>query len=418
MARASARLRKSIYDPVHGPISLEGLALELIGTPEFQRLWGIRQTGFAHLVFPGANHTRLEHSLGAYWVARSLAENLGLSERGRTMVTIGALLHDLGHAPFSHTLEPTMEEVFGYGHERRSRILIEGNAPDASGGEIATLLESNGIAPARLADLIDTSGSGPAPSLSTLLHGPIDADRIDYLERDAYYTGVAHGAIDAVRLIDTARLARGRVAFAAKARSAVEGFLVGRALMYASVYYHKTVRAAELMAQAAVERAQGYPDSARDRLTGTDGDLLADLRHDPSETSRRLAHCLRIRQLHKRAIGFSLLSKSSERAWKGLARDPADRRAAEEAMADRLGAPSASVLFDLSGLEFRDRAEEDGSTIALVDGSSIEYPFRARGPWRQLARLGPSRDRVVVYAPPRWRAAAARWVRRQGSFPI
>ena len=409
---------KSIYDPVHGPISFQGLALELIGTPEFQRLWGIRQTGFAHLVFPGANHTRLEHSLGTYWVARRMVETLRLSEREQTLVTAGALLHDVGHPPFSHTLEPTMEEVFGYGHERRSRVLIEGTADGLADPTLPGLLESAGISPATLADLIDPIPSRRPSPRSSLLHGAIDADRIDYLQRDAYYTGVAHGAIDAVRLIDTSRLARGRLAFAAKARSAVEGFLVGRALMYAAVYYHKTVRAAELMAQAAVERAYGYPDVAHEWLMAADGDLLAELGHDRSETSRRLTRGLRVRQLHKRVTGLVELTGPGKKAWKRLARDPALRRSTEDAVADRLGAPPASILFDLAGLEPRDRPEEDGRTIALVDGSSMEFPFRGDGPWRQLARLGPSRDRIVMYAAPRWREAAARWARRRGEFPI
>lgn len=417
MIRSTAGGHKSIYDPVHGPISFQGLALDLIGTPEFQRLWGIRQTGFAHLVFPGANHTRLEHSLGAYWIAHRIAEILRLSERDLTLVTVGALLHDLGHAPFSHTLEPTMEEVFGYGHERRSRVLIEGSEDSRGDPAVPGLLESRGIAPRRLADLIDPDRSRRRAPLSSLLHGPIDADRIDYLQRDAYYTGVAHGAIDAVRLIDTARLVRSRLAFAAKARSAVEGFFVGRALMYAAVYYHKTVRSAELMAQAAVERARGYPDAAREWLTATDGDLLAGLGHDRSPTSRRLAYGLRVRRLHKRAAGLAELPVAAEKEWRKLARNPALRRSVEDTVADRLGASPASILFDLTGLEPRDRPEEDASTIALVEGRSIEFPFRGGTPWNQLARLGTSRDRVVVYAEPRWRDAAARWVRRQGAFP-
>ncbi|MGI0067275.1 MAG: HD domain-containing protein, partial [Thermoplasmata archaeon] len=145
--------RKSIYDPVHGPIVLEGSALELIGTAEFQRLWGIRQTGLAHLVFPGANHTRLEHSLGVFWVARRISEGLGLPARDRRLVEAGALLHDLGHPPFSHTLEPTMREVLGHGHERRSRQLIVGSV--RSDGDVAQILRRAGVDPDAVADLVD-----------------------------------------------------------------------------------------------------------------------------------------------------------------------------------------------------------------------------------------------------------------------
>ncbi len=405
--------RKSIFDPVHGPVTLSGAPLSLIGTEEFQRLWGIRQTGFAHLVFPGANHTRLEHSLGTYWIAQQLIERLALGAHHRALVEAGALLHDLGHPPFSHTLEPTMREVLGFGHERRSRQIIEGSGVESGGSSIPRILERAGLRPRDVADLVDPpSSSAPRPLLRSLLHGPVDADRIDYLERDAHYTGVAHGAIDALRLISTVRAYGGRIAFAAKGRHAVEGFLVGRSLMYSAVYYHKTVRAAELMAEAALERSSGYPENAASILNGTDGDFLAHVGSDPSATSARLIRDLRGRKLFKQAFGWSRLGPATSRRWARLAARPADRRALEEDVSERFRGPSGSVLFDLAGLFPRDSPKEDGRDIALIEGAEVTYPFRDSLPWRELATRPPTQRRVIVYTAPKLRTRVARWLER------
>ena len=415
-ARRPPTVRKSIYDPVHGPIVLRGLSVDLIGTPAFQRLWGIRQTGFAHLVFPGANHTRLEHSLGTFWVAQRLGDRLELDDDRRGRLEAGALLHDLGHPPFSHTLEPSLREVHGFGHERRSRLAIDGTGSD--GGEVASRLERAGQDPKEIADLIDPGGSRrSADLLGSLLHGAIDADRLDYLQRDAYYTGVALGAIDAVRLLDTVMAHRGRVAFAAKAQSAVQGFLVGRSLMYSAVYYHKTVRAAELLAQAALERSVGYPDTARPILAGDDGDFFHRLAADPSRVSRDLIGRLRQRRLPKRVHALQELAPAEEGPWRRLLANPRARRAFEDSLADRCGGTPGSLLVDLGGIEPRDARAEDGRAIALVDEGRARFPFRASRPWTELARRPPSEVRVAIYASPELRARAERRLARLGRVP-
>ena len=418
MATARRGVRKSIFDPVHGGIVLEGVSLELVGHRAFQRLWGIRQTGLAHLVFPGANHTRLEHSLGVYSVARTMAERLGLDDASAARVAAGGLLHDLGHAPFSHTLEPTLREVTGAGHEARSRATIVGEGPGAlgtgPGPSVAEILERHALDPRQVADLVDPDGAAPPPLLRAMLHGAIDADRIDYLQRDAHYTGVAHGAIDAARLIDTVRATRSRLVFAEKGRHAVEGFLVGRALMYSSVYYHKTVRAAEVMAQAAVERLPGYPAAARPLLDGTDGDLLAALRSAggrPAELGRGLLE----RRLHKRVVGWKSLSPEERRSLRSLARHPADRRAREDELSERIAAPPGSVLFDLAGLDARESTGADWSEVGVGGGGQVVYPFRPPSVWRSLAIRPPSVWAASLYVDPRFRADAERRLRRRAA---
>jgi HD superfamily phosphohydrolase len=396
--------RKAIFDPVHGPIPLDGVALALIGTPEFQRLWGVRQTGFAHLVFPGANHTRLEHSLGTYSVAARFASHLALEPAEARRVTVGALLHDLGHGPFSHSLDGPMGEVLGHGHEVVSRELIEGTAPGRR-AVVPKILRRHGLDPGDVADLVDPPGRRGTSWLSGLLHGAIDADRIDYLQRDAHYTGVAHGAIDAVRLLDTLRVLGGRLVFAEKGRSAVEGFLVGRALMYSTVYFHKTVRAAEMMAQAAVEHMPGYPESARALFGWTDGEMLARL-DDLGGPSGELVRGISERRLHKRAYGVRELDRTTHSRWKRLADHPDERRALENDVADRLRAPPGSVLIDLAGVEARGDPAEDWAEVGLTAGRVVTYPFRGPGPWQALVTRPPADWSVSVYVAPRFRARA------------
>ncbi|HZY71235.1 MAG TPA: HD domain-containing protein [Thermoplasmata archaeon] len=413
--RSAPRRGKSIYDPIHGTITLADAPLALVGEPAFQRLWGIRQTGFAHLVFPGANHTRLEHSLGVYWVARAMAERLALPSAEARAVEAGALLHDLGHPPFSHTYDPTLLEVFGHGHEEISRSLIVGDDP--SGAGIAAILERSGIEPERVADLVDPrKRSTNRPLLQSLLHGPVDADRIDYLQRDAHYTGVGHGAIDAVRLLDTVRSFRDRLAFAEKGRSALEGFLVGRSLMYASVYFHKTVRAAEVMAQAALERLAGYPDSARPLLRGTDGELLTTLERG-SGAAARLARGLLDRRLHRRLAVYFPRDRSDLGRFRRLGGAPADRRGVEDELAAVIGAPAGAVLLDLSGLTPRAGVGSDFGDVILLDDGRATRPFRDHGLWRNFASLPPNRAPVSVYverghtdAPVRIRRSFARLI--------
>lgn len=419
MVRASPRTpRKSIYDPVHGAISLEGAALDLIGQPEFQRLWGIRQTGFAHLVFPGANHTRLEHSLGVYWVAGRMADALGISAEGRRTVVAGGLLHDLGHGPFSHTLDGPMEEVLGHGHERISRRLIVGGSHPVAGGAAADgstvpeVLERHGIPPAEVAALVDPEGGGaPPPLLRSILHGPVDADRTDYLQRDAHYTGVAHGAVDAVRLLETLEADRGRPLFAEKGRSALEGFLLGRTLMYNSVYYHKTVRSAEVMLAGAVERFPGYPESARPLFGRTDGDLLADMDR-AGGFSGGIARALRERRLYKRVGGYRTLPGHRRPEILRSLRRPSDRRAMEAALADALGVADGEVLLDASGLRPRPAGRADLEEIVVREGTRPRRPFARSPHWRSLLLRPPSLWALAVYAHPARRKMAEAGIAR------
>ena len=399
---------------MHGIIAVEGAPLELIGHPAFQRLWGIRQTGFAHLVFPGANHTRLEHSLGVFWVTRQMADHLGLPPEESLAVSVGGLLHDLGHGPFSHTLDPSSSEVLGYGHERISRAWIVGETlegitgpvpPDAM--TIPEILTRAGISPRLVGGLVDpASGRDSHPLLRAMLHGAIDADRIDYLQRDAHYTGVAHGTIDAARLLDTVRARGGRLVFAEKGRNAVEGFLVGRALMYSAVYFHKTVRSAEVMAQSALERLPEYPAIPHAVFGMTDGEFLAYL-SAASPRAAEMVRRFRARQLFKRALAWREIPAGLNSAVRRVLLHPAERRSVEDRLSEGLGLASGSVLLDLAGLSSRAVAG-DWAEVGLLGEARVSYPFRSPSVWRDLAMRPPTAWKVAAYVPPKYRALAER----------
>jgi HD superfamily phosphohydrolase len=376
--------------------------LALLGTPTVQRLWGIRQTGFAHLVFPGANHTRLEHSLGTYWTALRMAERLDLPIEERQTVAAAGLLHDIGHAPFSHTLDGALDEAAKVSHEQigRSCVLGEGLPGVRPDRRLKEALEQAGVSPRTVANLIDppTPREG-RPLLRQLLHGAIDADRIDYLQRDAHYTGVAHGAIDASRLLATIDRQEGRLVFEAKGRSAIEGFLVGRALMYASVYYHKTVRAAETMAQAALERSSRFASGDLQWIRSTDGELLTQLKEEEGVSSE-LIHALIERRLYKRVYeGAGPRQRSSIRELL----DGRSRRALEDELAGSMGAPPGAVLIDPAALRERRRPRREWQEIGIRVGRQVQHPFR-RSPLAEFwGSREPTESNLSIFVHPRWR---------------
>src|SRR6185295_15683301 len=234
---------KVIRDPLWNNIRVEPLALELIDTPVFQRLRYVRQLGLAFLVYPGAGHSRFEHALGAYHLAR-LALAI-LSERGdlknidpslQAEVKAAMLLHDIGHYPFSHALE----EIGAPNHEEVARPMI-------TEGAVAKLLrkELGAKAPERIMDLICGKSDSP---LQGLISGSLDLDKIEYLRRDALMCGVPYGEIDEERLLNAMTVVEGKViGIREKGLSAVESLLFAKYQMYRNVYWHHAVRSATAM---------------------------------------------------------------------------------------------------------------------------------------------------------------------------
>ena len=201
---------KLIKDPVHGYIEVSEAELKIVDSYPVQRLRRIIQLPFVYLVYPGARHSRFDHSLGCMHLAGEFARSLGLDDYRREVLRVAGLLHDLGHPPYSHLFETLLEEA-GLTHEAMTaRILRES-------GELAEAIEACGVSAEDVLDVLE----GRAPE-SPIISGPIDADKLDFLMRDAYFTGAPYGIIDARRIILRSRLLDGRLAVNINAVGAVE----------------------------------------------------------------------------------------------------------------------------------------------------------------------------------------------------
>jgi HD superfamily phosphohydrolase len=333
-----------LRDPLWNNIRVDELTLRLVDTPTFQRLRYVRQLGLAYLVYPGATHSRFEHALGAYHLARNtvalLAERHEAAANDpdeQAIVRAAALLHDVGHYPFSHALE----EIGQIHHEDVARPLI-------TSGQIADVL-AHGIgskAPQRVYDLIRGLSDSP---LQGLISGSLDLDKIEYLKRDAFMCGVPYGEIDVDRLTNSlvvlADPATGKetIGVLEKGLSALESLLFAKYQMYRNVYWHHAVRSATAMYKRMVDDAVRSGAVDEELLaTYTDEGLLHRLEHAaPSD----LLDALKSRRLYKRAYEQPA-SRLDPEAIEWIATDRERTREAEDRLAAELGLVAGEVLLD------------------------------------------------------------------------
>lgn len=238
--------KKIINDPVFGFINIRSeLVFDLIEHPYFQRLRRIKQLGLSSMVYPGANHTRFEHALGALHLMRSAIGILRLKGQDITdeeadAVTVAILLHDIGHGPFSHVLECTL--VPGVSHEKISLLLMQ---------ELNRRFDNK----LELAIQIFTD-KYPKHFLHQLVSSQLDMDRLDYLSRDSFFSGVSEGVISSERIIKMLNVKNDELVVEYKGIYSVENFLIARRLMYWQVYLHKTVLSAEYLLINVLVRAR------------------------------------------------------------------------------------------------------------------------------------------------------------------
>jgi uncharacterized protein len=354
-----------IRDPLWDNIRLDGPALLALDTAAVQRLRYVRQVGHAFLVYPGATHTRFEHALGAYHLTRRALASL--EERGELdlvpegdclAVRLAALLHDIGHYPFSHALE----EAGFPSHERLGVAKL-------CRGELGERLQE--IGGSAFAEQLGALITGTSPSaLQGLISGSLDLDKIDYLSRDARMCGVPYGTVDVDRLLATLTLvetASGRyeVGVLEKGVSALESLLFAKYQMYRNVYWHHAVRSATCMFKRAVRGAVSRGTLTMTAIAeATDDGLMEQL---ITRDGNALAAAIRARRLHKRALDLPA-SDVPERAEPWVAEDPALVERVEDALAREVGLAPGDLLLD-----FPARSSMLGVDLPLrTRGGSVE----------------------------------------------
>jgi HD superfamily phosphohydrolase len=271
-----------IRDDVHGTVEFDDLEERVIDSGRFQKLRRIKQMSFTNLVYPGANHSRFEHSLGTAHLSYTIARKLGIDEDDARKVKLYGLLHDIGHGAFSHEGEDVLSRYTG-GHEAIGRKKI-------ISGEIADIIREN-YDPKEIAD-IERSKYG------SIITSDLGSDRMDYLKRDALNTGVAYGIIDIDRVVHTLTMEKDELCISKGGLEAAEYVLIARFMMFSAVYLHKTVRIATAMLYRGIEgtikdgtvKPQEFADM-------DDEEALLAMRS--SKSGKRYAEALLKRRLYK-----------------------------------------------------------------------------------------------------------------------
>ncbi len=343
---------------------LDRIAVGIVDTPAFQRLRYIRQLGLAHLVYPGATHTRFDHAIGVYHLARRalqiMRDRRAVPEdvwASADLIPYAALLHDIGHYAFSHALEELEPERRPGHHEEVSQRFFDSE-------ELRAALASLGAdAPSRIYRIIRGEGAEP---LGGLVAGSLDLDKMEYLKRDARFCGVPYGEVDVDRLLHALVLVEDplggqlELGVEEKALSALESLLFAKYQMFRNVYWHHAVRAATALYKRIVEEAVGSGLIRPDDLIGpTDEALLYEIErrtHDAEgPVARRLAGrwlpALRQRRLPKRALELTAAELPPERVASWVAGDPAKRREVEDAWARELDLEPGEVFIDFPAKE-------------------------------------------------------------------
>lgn len=248
---SSKRYWGFVKDPVYGYIRLTDSEKNIIDTRPFQRLRRIKQLAVSYLVYPAANHTRFEHSLGTMHLAGILGESLPieLDNEFITELRLASLLHDIGHGPLSHLFEPLLSKYVNKNHEDMTFWLIQNSI-------LAETLKKEGFDPERISKLaVGRLKDGKYPFLDQVIRSSVDVDKMDFIVRDSYHTGAGYGYVDVYRLIYTMDILNDNLAIDITALSAFEAFLLARLESFKAIYFHRTSRAAQITLLKAMENA-------------------------------------------------------------------------------------------------------------------------------------------------------------------
>ena len=412
-------MRKVIRDPLHGYIELDELACSIIDTVEMQRLRRIRQLGFSYLVYPGANHTRFEHSLGTYHLMNVLLDRLGMARDADEELIVASLIHDVGHGPYSHVTEPLIQKFTGASHEDIGYVLstdgeVKGRDSEPSAPTIAEVVEAYQLDRRKIQSYIkgERTGNRTSRDISRILNGEIDVDKMDYLVRDSYYTGVAYGVVDNMRLIQGLDFFNGELVITDKGILPAEYLLFSRFLMHPTVYNHHTSRIAQLMFLSALEAfisaecesESELKDKAASLRMMDDAEISTTLRNAegyPKEMMTRINE----RRLFKRAIYAKINTLDAEVAEE--LRDERVRSEIEAEISRRAGVDKKYVLLDFQSRECEE-LEESEAKVAVnkpLQGLRELKSLREVSPLvSMLSRAFHENYKIGVYTPEKYRA--------------
>ena len=360
----------TIKDSVHDHIEIKGVAEALLDTPTVQRLRHIKQLGTVQLVYPSANHTRFEHSLGVYHLASRALGELGIEGTQAERIRAAALLHDVGHGPFSHNIEELTARQTGKYHDDVDELLAS--------GEVGDTLREHDLDPSHIAGLVAGEGQ-----FGQLVSGELDVDRMDYLVRDAHHTGVPYGTIDTERLIRELTFVDGELVLDEGNVQTAESLLLARALMNPTVYMHPVARISKAMLRRASERLLAETEIDAHQLRRMDDhDLLVALRETPA--TKGFAERYGSRRLLKRAVWAELQYVPDP----VLEADHEEIRALESTIAERAEIPAADVIVEIPAepamRESTSRVVAGGEIRNLGDQSPLVGALRTaqQGQWR------------------------------------
>ena len=329
MNLVSSILMRRVRDSIHDYIDLDELESSLVDTEPYQRLRWIKQLGSANLVYPGANHTRLEHSIGVSHLAKQMAIQSEVPDDEIHLVSIAGLLHDLGHSPYSHLAD---ELPFGKDHVEVTQDIVNDS-------QISDIFHKQGIETNEICDLIKGNHK-----YGSLISGDIDGDRLDYLIRDSHYTGVKTG-VDTGRLITKMSFSNNELVIGESSLPVVETFLTSRSIMFPTVYFHPFSRGAELMLARATKSAiNGSHFSYDEFISYTDHKFLSEL-NLAGGLSKKLVNNFEKRHIIKRAVSITK-DKTEEM---GITKS--DIETLETSIANKLDIDSSEIFMDLPPLK-------------------------------------------------------------------
>jgi uncharacterized protein len=351
-----------IKDPIHGYVRISQTERSIIDTEPVQRLKRIRQLAGSEFVYPAANHTRFEHVIGTMHLAGTLAEALpiGLPPDQREHLRLAALLHDIGHGPFSHVFESLLTKYLGKNHEDFTPWLVKET-------DIAEKLDAAGVDTGTMGRLaVGKLASEERPYLDQIISGSVDVDKLDYVVRDSFHTGAGYGSVDVHRLLHAMDVIDNRLSVDSSAVATLESFLLARFESFRTIYFHKASRAVQIMLVKALEAAREDLglldfDEPEDYLKLDDYKVWTELKE--CRSSKRIMEDLEHRKLLKCAYERTLFSGGEIRS--NLTSDDRVRVEIEQKIARKAKTAREDVVIDLPTIP--SVPYHDSATLHAID---------------------------------------------------